>query len=200
MSKHTDEALDKLVRAVEGGRSNAYCLRLWSAFIRARDGYRCVLCHSTRRLSAHHIARKCFLQFAKFAPGNGITLCRKCHAEPHAIFNGKPDMRQPMDARGGENIDLMMDLYRALAEDASERNQCRNDYYFLNEQVLTTFKRFQDLPESANFSGIPVEQAYWIWRQTPRASMFALIEANGFSVPRDFIQRPGVTIVGQACC
>src|SRR5688572_12778612 len=143
MSRHVNEALNALISAVEQGRSDAYCLRRWSEFIRARDGHRCVLCHVMERLSAHHIARKCFLTIARFAPGNGITLCRECHAEPHAAFNGSPDMMRPMDAQGGENIDLMMSLYRALAEDAIERSQRRSDYYFLDDQVLNTFKRFQ---------------------------------------------------------
>jgi hypothetical protein len=193
MSKNADEAFDRLTRAVNRGRSYSYCLSLWSEFVRTRDGHRCVLCHSKRRLVAHHIARKCFLPSAKFATGNGITLCRKCHAEPHAVFNGKPDMKEPMDVQGCENIDLMVSLYRALAEDARSRNQCRDNYYFLNDQILTTFKRFQDLPLSATISGTPVEQAYWIWRQT-RAPLLALLEANGVTLPCDFIQLRGITI------
>jgi hypothetical protein len=100
-----------------------------------------------------------------------------------------------MDAQQGENIDLMMGFYHALVEDAIERNQRHYGYYYLSEQLLRTFKRFQELPESASFPGTPVEQAYLIWRQTPRSLMFALLKANGLSPPpRDFIQRPGITI------
>ena len=84
-------------------------------------------------------------------------------------------------------------LLVALADDAIQRNQRRSDYYFLSERVLRTFKRFQELPESASFPGIPVEQAYWIWRQTPRSPFFALLEANGLSLSRDFIQVPAIT-------
>lgn len=194
MSKSIDEALSTLVRAVEAGQSDAHCLRLWSVFVRTRDGHQCVLCHGTSQLAAHHIARKCFLNVARFAPGNGITLCRQCHTEPHAAFNGRPDMMQPMDAQGGENIDLMMCLYRALAEDAIRRSQRRYDYYFLSEQALTIFKRFQQLPDTAQFPGTPVEQAYWIWRQTPRGPLFAVLEANGVRFQQDFVQFPGVTL------
>ena len=75
------------------------------------------------------------------------------------------------------------------------RNQSRDDYYFLNEQMLRTFKRLQELPLSSKFHGTPVEQAYWIWRQTPRSMMFALLEANGVGIPPDYIQRQGVDIV-----
>jgi hypothetical protein len=197
MSKHVDEALNRLAQAVRRRRSTTYCLGLWSAFVRARDGHRCVLCHGNgnRRLSAHHIARKCFLAAARLDAGNGITLCHQCHAGSHAAFNRRSDLAQPMDAQGGENIDLMTFLYRALAEDAIERNQRREDYYYLSQDVLRTFKRFQQLPDSVRFPGTPVEQAYAIWRQTPRAPLFALLEANGLTLPRNFIQPPGSSIV-----
>jgi hypothetical protein len=189
-----DQALQKLMTAVESGRSKTYCLRRWSQFIRARDGHQCVLCHGTKGLSAHHIIRKSFLSFAQFSPGNGITLCSRCHAEPHEAFNGRPDLALPMDTQGGEGIDFAMGLFLALAEDAIERNQTRLEYYFLSDEVLAVFKRFQELPESAQFPGTPVEQAYWIWRQSPRSMMFAVAEANGIQLPRDLIQRPGLTI------
>src|SRR5258708_7783410 len=108
MSKHADEALNKLICALSRGRSDGYCLSLWSAFVQTRDGDRCVLCDGAMHLSAHHIARKCFVSIARYDPGNGITLCRECHAAPHEAFNSRPDMSLPTDAQGGENIDLMM--------------------------------------------------------------------------------------------
>src|SRR5690349_8596450 len=92
-----EQGLSRLRRVVTTGRSLVTCLRLWSEFIRLRDGNRCVACHETKNLSAHHICRKSFFREARFLTGNGITLCRTCHKEVHAGFNGKPDMSLPMD-------------------------------------------------------------------------------------------------------
>src|SRR4051812_14246654 len=94
--------LGKLQAALAGGLSREGCLRLWSKFIRERDGHRCVDCHSRCRLSAHHICRKSFLAAAEFQTGNGITLCASCHKEMHDGFNGRPDLGLPVDAQNGE--------------------------------------------------------------------------------------------------
>ena len=64
--------------------------------MRTRDGLRCVLCQRKRGLAAHHVARKSFLAVGRFAPGNGITLCPKCHKEPHEGFNARPDLTLPI--------------------------------------------------------------------------------------------------------
>src|ERR1051325_6514030 len=76
-------SLARLQNAVEGDRSPAYCLRLWSRFVRLRDGGGSVVCNRAGRLAAHHIARKTLFSIARFQTGNGITLCRSCHAQPH---------------------------------------------------------------------------------------------------------------------
>src|SRR5688500_18920342 len=102
-------AHNRLVNAVMRQRSERYCLRLWSEFIRIRDGRRCIVCHSINNLSAHHVLRKTFFAQARLQRGNGITLCEDCHREPHKVFNGRPDMRQPMDAEGGDDNDLVME-------------------------------------------------------------------------------------------
>lgn len=148
--------------------------------MRLRDAFRCVLCGGSNNLAAHHIARKSFLRSARFETGNGITLCGACHREPHEGFNGKPDFSQPMDAQSGEKIDLMAALYGALADDGSRRGILRDDYYFLSDRTLGTFKRFQGFDPDDEFPGALVWQAHLVWRQSSLHVMSALLEANGF--------------------
>src|SRR5438132_13843361 len=84
--KAIEKALVDLQRSVSTRKSLSYCLQLWSRFIRVRDGNRCVVCHSRHVLLAHLIVRKSFMGEARFQTGNGITLCRRCHREPHQVF------------------------------------------------------------------------------------------------------------------
>ena len=183
-----NEALHRLENAVSKGRSAAYCHRLWSRFIRVRDLHRCVACHSTHRVSAHHLLRKSFLDYARYEPGNGISLCHACHFEVHSAFNGRPDLGQPMDAEGGENIEKMTDLLGYLASDAQDRGLLNDKYYFLSDRYLETCRRFQGIDAGTKFPGVRLEQAYWIWRQTPREALRALLSANGFTLPPNFVQ------------
>lgn len=136
-------AYERLQRAVTLDRSLLYCLRLWGTFVRVRDGERCIDCHKTSGLFAHHICRKSLMPKSQLDTGNGITLCHRCHREPHAAFNRKPDLQQPMDAEGGENIDLMERLYRILWDDAVERGCHLEEHYHLSPYILGVFRRFQ---------------------------------------------------------
>lgn len=188
-----DEALSRLNNAVLKGRSSNYCHRLWSRFIRLRDLNRCVVCHSSFRVAAHHILRKCFLSSARHEVGNGISLCSMCHAEVHGTFNGRPDLQQPMDAEGGENIERMVELIGHLVSDAQERGILCEKYYFLSDRYLATCKRFQGIEGHIRFPGARLEQAYWIWRQTPREMLRAILGANGFELPSSFIQLGPIT-------
>lgn len=186
----------RLFSAVMRERSDRYCMRLWSEFIRIRDGRRCVACHSPKRLSAHHVVRKSFFPQARLQRGNGITLCATCHREPHEAFNRRPDMKQPMDSQGGDDNDLITHHFGLLLTDATERGLLREDFYFLHDRVLETFKKLQGLEPDLAFPGTPLEQAYLIWRQTPRNVMNALMVANGCApLPEGYIQLPGITIV-----
>ncbi|HEX9986059.1 MAG TPA: HNH endonuclease [Thermoanaerobaculia bacterium] len=188
-------ALARLHRALERGRTEAYCLRLWGCFIRLRDANRCVVCQDDEGIAAHHVLRKSFLPQARFETGNGITLCRDCHAEPHAGFNGKPDMAQPMDMQGGDNLELIRSSLFHLCGDATLRGMLRDDYYFVSDGALRTYKNFQNLPHEASFpAGARIEQAYLIWCQTPRPMLDAIANALGYKRPRNLVQRPGVTI------
>lgn len=190
-----DTALERFLKAIEGNRSLRHCLRVWSEFIRVRDGLRCVVCHETSGLSAHHIIRKSFVPMMQLEFGNGITLCRSCHREPHEAFNRRPDLTLPMDNEGGDNIDLAAALFNALGEDAKERGLLCDEYYYLSDSALRMFKRFQCIDPDLEFPGYGVEQAYLIWRQTSRAVLRVLLEANGATLPPDLIQTGPFTII-----
>ncbi len=189
-----DTALSKLVVALARGRSIDYCHRLWSRFVRLRDGMRCVACHATRSIAAHHILRKSFLEQARFEPGNGISLCSTCHSELHAEFNRRPNLQLPMDAERGENIERMVELLEYLASDAQDRGLLGDRYYYLSDDYLRTCKRFQSIDPDLVFSGCRLEQAYWIWKQSPRATLNAVMRANGIELPRNLIQTGPISL------
>ena len=134
-SKDLRESLAKLHGAVSAKKTDEYCLRLWSKFIRLRDGFECVICGSDERLNAHHIFRKSFLKETKFQTGNGITLCGECHKQPHEVFNGSADLDLPMDAEGGENIDLAVDFLGHLIKNARERELLADDLYYFSDHA-----------------------------------------------------------------
>ncbi|SIT57194.1 HNH nuclease [Mesorhizobium prunaredense] len=171
--------LAKLQAALSDGLSRERCLRRWSEFIRERDGHRCVDCHSRRRISAHHISRKSFLTEAQFQTGNGITLCSACHREMHRGFNARPDLSMPVDAQGGEKLPLMERLYSILTDDAVERNLMRDEFYFLSDELLTSFKRMQGYDPGTHFPGARIEQAYLILAEGELGTRRAIAEANG---------------------
>lgn len=183
-----DIALSQLHGAVSLSRSTSHVLRMWSQFVRLRDAQVCVLCRREPHLSAHHIVRRSFLPQAQFETGNGISLCASCHRMPHAEFNGRPDLGVPMDMQGGEKIELMMMLFGALSNDAASRGILRDDYYYVSDESLVVFKSFQGIPRATTFPGHRVEQAHLIWRQSPRASLKAVLLANGVRLSEDFIQ------------
>jgi hypothetical protein len=172
-----EAALARLHGALAEGKSNTHRLRCWSEFIRKRDGQRCVDCHSRRQLAAHHICRKSFLKNAQFHTGNGITLCADCHREVHSGFNGRSELSLPMDAEGGEKIEMMERLYSILSTDAKERGALRDDFYFISDDTLGRFKMFQGFDYFTVFPGSRIEQAYYIWAQTPLNMRQAVLKA-----------------------
>jgi hypothetical protein len=171
--------LVKLHAALADGLSRERCLRRWSEFVRERDGQRCVDCHSRRRLSAHHICRKSFIVDTQFQTGNGITLCNPCHRGLHRGFNARPDLSLPVDAQGGEKLAGMERLYSILTDDAVERGLMRDDFYFLSDELLGSFKRMQGYDATTHFPGSRVEQAYLILAEGESGMRRALAEANG---------------------
>jgi hypothetical protein len=172
-------ALERMERAIGRRTKPKRCLQLWSHFVRLRDDNRCVICGSEQGLNAHHILRKSFMPEARFQTGNGITLCADCHRKPHAGFNRRPNLLQPMDAENGEKIEVITQLFRLLLEDAAERGQLRDDFYFISDRVLSKCKMFQGFNPVTQFKGSCLEQACTIWIQTPRNTLNALLDANG---------------------
>lgn len=49
------------------------------------DNYHCVICNTTKRLSAHHIFAKSKYPGLKFNLANGILTCKSCHDEIHKL-------------------------------------------------------------------------------------------------------------------
>lgn len=189
-----DLLYDGLQTAVLNNRNNAYCLGLWSRFIRTRDGNRCVICNSKKRLSAHHVIRKSFWKHLRFQTGNGITLCHICHKDPHAGFNGRPDLNQPMDAQGGEKIDLFTGYLGALVLDSSTRNVDKDHYYYFDDHALAAFKKLQGIPDAAEIQGRRIEQAYQIWNQTPRGMLEAMMSSLGVKLAEDYVQNEEICV------
>ncbi|WP_242127249.1 cytochrome c3 family protein [Sphingobium sp. Sx8-8] len=173
-------ALAKLTEAVVNELPRSRCLRRWSEFIRMRDGYRCVDCHSPHNLAAHHIFRKSLSTNAQFETGNGITLCRECHRDAHSGFNGRPNFGLPVDAQGGEKLPMMRRFYSILLDDAIERHLERTEFYFLSESTLHSFKEMQGYPD-AEFPGCPLEQAFLILAEPELKVRNAIAKENGFS-------------------
>ena len=99
-----------------------------------------------------------------------------------------------MDAEGGEDIELLAEFFSRLLVDAKERELLRDDFYFLGERTLGSFKIAQGFEPDVPFPGNRLEQAVLIWRQTPRHVRDALWAAQGFAVPRNFIQLGSITI------
>jgi hypothetical protein len=172
-----ETALGRLQTAVSHERSVGRCLELWSLFVRLRDGNRCIVCRSRKDLFAHHIVRKSFLVEARFQTGNGITLCKVCHRQPHEAFNRRPNLDLPMDAEGGENIDLLTEFFGRLLMNAKRRNILRDDFYFLSDEVLARFKLAQGFEPDYYFAGFRLEQAFAIWDQCPQNTWVAVLEA-----------------------
>jgi hypothetical protein len=134
------------------------------------------------------------LKAARFDTGNGITLCNDCHREAHSGFNGSPDLSLPMDAEGGEKLEIMERLYSILATDAKERGTLCDDFYFISDDVLGRFKMFQGFDYFTPFPGCRLEQAFLIWAQCSLNTRQAIASANGFDLPRDPLM-PGTAFI-----
>ncbi len=174
--------LSKLQKAVSAGLSRSYCLSIWSDFVRYRDGQRCVDCHATNGLAAHHIFRKVIASPAQFDPGNGITLCRQCHKDCHKGFNRRPDLSLPIDAESGEKLEVMERLYCILYQDSIERDLASEPLYSLSAVVISMLKKMQGYSVNCHFSGSSLQQAFMILATCERQPRDALLAANGFSV------------------
>lgn len=162
----------KLNNAIENKRSAKRCLTLWSHFIRTRDAHRCVNCESTHRIQAHHIFRKVVYPYGWFELGNGITLCRDCHRMPHAISNKRPNLAEPINAKGGDDQDEISYLYGTLLDDAEKRGLNHDEFYYIHNKMLQFFvavQGYEDLYWSVQAGRISrLRMAHEIWRAMPQ--------------------------------
>lgn len=126
--------------ALEGatarGCSAGWLLRLWSRFVKTRDGGRCLNCEQEDGIQAHHVMRRTLVPFAALELGNGISLCRPCHRLVHARFNGRPDPALPMGAAQGDDQDEWSFLFGMLMDDATKRGLAHDELYFLSDELL----------------------------------------------------------------
>lgn len=132
-----------LTVAIERNRSEKWILRLWSRFIKIRDGYRCVCCESKEKVQAHHIVRKTLYPWGAFEIGNGISLCHVCHGRVHAQFNGRPDWLLPLGAEQGDDQDEWAFLFGLLLDDARSRSLDQDEFYYVGDHMLKFFMQCQ---------------------------------------------------------
>ncbi len=152
-----DVALRRLSLAVGRRRSSGWRHRLWSRFVRLRDG-RCLGYGASENLTAHHIFRRSVVSIARFDTGNGITLCRRCHRTALAVFNRRPRVGDPLNASGGDDLDLIGDAYGLLVVDARSRGLLRDDHCFVSDALLDWLQAAQGVPD-APLSGCRLERA-----------------------------------------
>lgn len=172
----------RLANALRNGRSTRWCLTLWSRYIRARDGDRCVCCDSTDQLQAHHIWRRATYPHGWFELGNGVKLCRACHRIPHAIFNRAPDLSLPFGAENGDQDEIAY-LYGALYDDAKKRGIDQDEFYFISDRMLSFFVKVQGYEELFELVGYGqvsrIRMAHEIWRWMPECFYAALGQSLG---------------------
>lgn len=172
----------RLILAVKQGRSDKWCLQLWSRFIKARDGNQCVVCASDDRVQAHHIFRRALYPHGWFQPGNGITLCYECHERQHATFNRKPNLRLPVDAEGGDNLDDSFVYLDYLIESARAQGFDHDEFYYIDDHMLFFFIRLQECDHMRSFVGNEkysrLQIAREVWRTSPPSMVAALVRAN----------------------
>jgi hypothetical protein len=164
---------DALARGRERGVSEKWALRLWSKFIRCRDGGACVSCGNLERVQAHHIVRKVLYPWGALETGNGISLCWGCHRKIHAQFNRRPDLGLPLGAEQGDDQDEWAYLFGLLLDDARSRGLPQDEFYYLGDQMLHLFVRFQGYKELldavAKGAMTRIRFAHEIWRPMPEA-------------------------------
>lgn len=176
------EMVGRLESAIQRGRSDKWCLTLWRKFILARDGHKCIACGNPEHLHAHHIFRRASLPVLRFQTGNGITLCERCHRIPHEIWNGRPLRGEPLNWRGGEDLDMIVDAYFALELDGRDRGVLRDDFYFISDEALAGFRGIQGLPPETLASEnkvLRITKARMIWEGAPVSGYAQLARAIG---------------------
>lgn len=75
------------VRGGSGAQRNMPEYIDWRSSVFERDSYECQNCGSSKDIQAHHIKAWSGHPSLRFDLENGITLCRKCHADIHPHIN-----------------------------------------------------------------------------------------------------------------
>ncbi|OMJ31734.1 endonuclease [Sphingomonas sp. Sph1(2015)] len=160
-----------LERAIAGGRSVGWLHRLWSRFVKTRDGDRCLNCGQKDGIQAHHVMRRTLVPFAGLELGNGISLCRPCHKLVHAMFNGRPNPALPMGAAQGDDQEEWSFLFGILMDDATKRGLVHDELYFLSDELLhfsVAYQGYEPLLEAvADGEFSRLRFMHEIWRAMP---------------------------------
>lgn len=60
----------------------------WRYNVKQRDGFKCIICSNSYRISAHHIKKWKDFPDLRFDVNNGLTLCNICHAKEEGFKKG----------------------------------------------------------------------------------------------------------------
>ena len=86
-------------------------------------------------------------------------------------------------------------FYSILLDDALERGMLREEFYFLSDAVLGSFKKMQRYATTTEFPGSPLEQAYLILAEPECPLRNAIAEANGFALGDEPLLPGGAVVV-----
>ncbi|WP_447595761.1 hypothetical protein [Aquipseudomonas campi] len=100
----------------------------------------------------------------------------------HSDFNGRPDLDQPIDAQGGDNLDDVAYSFWLLLEDAKDQGLSEDEFYFVEDHMLLFFVRVQGyafyLDAVAHGQMTRLRMSYEVWRRSGEMVINALIKAN----------------------
>ena len=84
--RHLVKAKVKKTREIKSEHSYGGKRAKWGLDVKTRDAFKCQECGSENDLHAHHIIPWKYDSEKRFDMGNGITLCRSCHAKAERII------------------------------------------------------------------------------------------------------------------
>jgi hypothetical protein len=99
-----------------------------------------------------------------------------------------------MNSEGGDDNDVIAELFGLLAIDARESGLLCDRYYYLSGSTIRVCKRIQGYTDTAFVPGCALEQAFFLWNSAPRNTRDALLIANGLKPLGDVVTLPGIMI------
>lgn len=75
----------KKMAIVSNDRTDA-AYKHWSNLVKASCGFRCFICHSDKKVEAHHIESFTNNEKIRTDISNGVALCKKHHKEYHSKY------------------------------------------------------------------------------------------------------------------